>query len=267
MPTSDRSTGLPELELEGPLREAFAFAPPEAASAAADRRIAAAIARSAAGDGRDRRPSPGFGSRLSLSIGRMSRRTRVVAVLAGVLVLGGAGGGVLGMYEGMIGSQGGARTAWDLATIVGASQTVDGYRVTIDRAYADSNQLMLAVSVTDRENRGWTQVSATSMNVTDERGRSFDGFDGHVHAGRCGTGREPGLVHLAGRSDRRPASSSRFPFHRSRFATTRRPRPTRRRRRRSPTRRGCRGTPWPVRGRSRSPSRCTAARRSAPTSR
>ena len=77
-----------------------------------------------------------------------------VALVAGVLDPRGRGWRNSGSYEGMVGSWSGTRTAWDLATVVGESQTVDGYKVTIERAYADPNLLMLAISVSDLENRG-----------------------------------------------------------------------------------------------------------------
>jgi hypothetical protein len=50
--------------------------------------------------------------------------------------------------------------------------------VTIERAYADPNQLMLAISVDDLDHRGWTQVAAMGVDVTDEQGRSFEGSIG-----------------------------------------------------------------------------------------
>lgn len=78
----------------------------------------------------------------------------------------------------MVGSDGGWRTAWNRAAVLGISQTIDGYRVTIQRAYADPNQLMLAISLDDLDRRGWTQVAAMGVDVTDEQGRSFEGSIG-----------------------------------------------------------------------------------------
>lgn len=56
------------------------------------------------------------------------------------------------------------------------SQTVDGYTVTIDRAYADATRLALAISVVDElEREGTTQVEAFSTVVTDATGEYTSG--------------------------------------------------------------------------------------------
>ena len=137
---------------------------PSGASAPRSSSLAERIDRGAAGGIR-----AGLGARFA----RTSRRGRATALLAAVLILGGAGGGAVALYEGMVGSGGGSRTAWDRAAILGISQTIDGYRVTIERAYADPNQLMLAISVDDLDGRGWTQVAASGVDVTDEQSRPF----------------------------------------------------------------------------------------------
>jgi hypothetical protein len=60
---------------------------------------------------------------------------------------------------------------WHRGEEIGLSQVVDGYRVTIDRAYADASRLALAISVVDeRERPGITQLMAFSTVVTDEDG-------------------------------------------------------------------------------------------------
>jgi hypothetical protein len=173
MNTTDRGRAASDTELDRDLFAAFAFEPPPEASAAADRRIGAAIAGASAGTASRRPDRVGSFSRVAGRFRQPSRRLRAVALLGAVLILVGAGRGLLGLYEGMIGSFGGWRTAWDHATVLGVSQTIDGYRVTIERAYADPNQLMLAISVNDVENRGWTQVATMYAEVTDEQGRSF----------------------------------------------------------------------------------------------
>jgi hypothetical protein len=165
-----------DADLDRALFEAFACEPPPDAAAAAERRIRAAI--ELAGRRDHRGAAGGIRAGLGARFARASRRGRAVALLAAVLILGGAGGGLLAFYEGMVGSGGGLRTAWDRAAVLGISQTIDGYRVTIERAYADPNQLMLAISVDDLDRRGWTQVAAMGVDVTDEQGRSFEGSIG-----------------------------------------------------------------------------------------
>ena len=160
-----------DADLDRALFEAFAFEPPPDAAAAAERRVRAAI--ELARRGNDRGAPGGIRAGLAARFARTSRRGRAAALLAAVLILGGAGGGLLGMYEGMVGSFGGWRTAWDRGAIVGVSQTIDGYSVTIERVYVDPNQLMVAISVHDLANRGWTQVAAMYLDVTDEQGRPF----------------------------------------------------------------------------------------------
>ena len=169
-----RSEGLgvgSDADMDRALFEAFAFRPSPDAAAAAERRIRAAI--DLAGRTNHGQAESGIRAGLGARVARMSRRGRAAGLLAAVLILGGAGGGLLAMYEGMVGSAGGWRTAWDRAAILGVSQTIDGYKVTIERAYADPNQLILAISVHDLDSRGWTQVAVAGVDVTDEHGRSF----------------------------------------------------------------------------------------------
>jgi hypothetical protein len=102
----------------------------------------------------------------------LSRRARVVGLLAAALVVAGAGG-MLGLYQSLGGVfDRGFSVAWDRGHAFGVSQTVDGYRVTIDRAYSDGSRLMLAISVADElERPGTTQLMAMYAEVSDEAGR------------------------------------------------------------------------------------------------
>ena len=175
--------------LDRRLADAFAFEPGPAASAEMGRRVETAIASAAvaavaaiaavdgaAGGGAAVGRGPagsGLVGRASTAVQRATWRRRAVGLLVAAVVLGGAGRGIVGLYEQAVGSDGGWRTAWDRADILGVSQTHDGYRVTVERAYADINQLMLAVSVSDVAKRGWTQVGAGLIEVTDEQGRPF----------------------------------------------------------------------------------------------
>src|SRR5436309_586884 len=113
------------LGLEQSLVAAFASEPSTASAQTMSERISAAVvaAQGRPRSGRRRLPA-------------LSRRARMVGLLAAILVVGGAGGGVLGLYDEMVGSFGGWRTAWDQGDVVGVSTVVDGYRVTIERAYA-----------------------------------------------------------------------------------------------------------------------------------
>jgi hypothetical protein len=95
-------------------------------------------------------------------------RIAVVLALAAALALGGATGNLQALYALATGP---FDLPWHRGAEIGLSQTVDGYRVTIDRAYADATRLALAISVVDEERRpGTTQLSAMSAIVTDQDG-------------------------------------------------------------------------------------------------
>jgi len=101
---------------------------------------------------------------------RLRRRAGIAGLLAAVIVVGGAGGGLLGLYAWLSGPY--SSLPWERGEELGISQVVDGYRVTIDRAYADATRLMLAISVVDELQRpGISQLMAMSTVVTDESGR------------------------------------------------------------------------------------------------
>jgi hypothetical protein len=105
---------------------------------------------------------------------RPGRRAGVLGLLAAVLVVGGASGGLNGLYSLLTGPFG--TVPWERGEPVNVSDVVDGYRVTIDRAYADATRLMLAVSVVDElERPGTSQLSAMATVVTDESGTYTSG--------------------------------------------------------------------------------------------
>jgi hypothetical protein len=85
------------------------------------------------------------------------------AVAGLALVLIAATSNLISLYATMGGDA--YRIAWDRGQALGLSQTKDGYRVTLERAYADGATLMLAVSVVDTQNRGHSQVGAMGMEV------------------------------------------------------------------------------------------------------
>jgi hypothetical protein len=108
------------------------------------------------------------GTRAPLVTARPMRARRIsvrrVALLAAALaVLGGATTTLLAIY----GSLGGDayQYAWNHSTKLALRDTNQGYTVTLEAAYADAAQLMLAISVVDAENRGWSQLDASSASA------------------------------------------------------------------------------------------------------
>jgi hypothetical protein len=85
----------------------------------------------------------------------------VLVLLAAVVVTVIGNGGTAASYE----SQGGY--TWEHAEQLGLSQTVNGYKLTLERAYADANQMMVAITVVDTQNRGWHQVDVRGVSVSD----------------------------------------------------------------------------------------------------
>jgi hypothetical protein len=99
---------------------------------------------------------------------RPGRRAGVVGLIAAALVIGGANGSLRALY---LFAAGPFDLPWHRGAEVNLSQTVDGYRVTLDRAYADATRLALAISVVDEQRRpGITQLMAFSTIVSDESG-------------------------------------------------------------------------------------------------
>lgn len=107
---------------------------------------------------------------------RPGRRAGLIGLLAATFALGGATGSLQGLYLFLAGP---FDTPWHRGVDVGLSQTVDGYTVTIDRAYADATRLALAISVVDElEREGTTQVAVFSTVVTDATGQYTSGSGG-----------------------------------------------------------------------------------------
>ncbi len=99
---------------------------------------------------------------------RPGRRAGLIGLLAATFAIGGATGSLQGLYLFLAGP---FDTPWHRGVDVGLSQTVDGYTVTIDRAYADATRLALAISVVDDLKReGTTELNATYAVVTDASG-------------------------------------------------------------------------------------------------
>lgn len=156
MPTTDTR---PTDRLEARLLDLFTIDPEPAVIDRLDARMRAVLRRWRP-DSRRERMRPG-------------RRAGFVGLLAAALVIGGASGGLQSLY-GLL--SGPFDLPWHRGTEVNLSQVVDGYRVTIDRAYADATRLALAISVVDeRERPGTTQLAAYSTIVTDEAGEYTEG--------------------------------------------------------------------------------------------
>jgi hypothetical protein len=141
--------------LEADLLQLFAVQPSAAVVDRLDERMERTL--------REWRPQAAGRSRL-----RPGRRAGIIGLLAAALVVGGATGSLQGLYLLLAGP---FDLPWHRGVELNLSQVVDGYRVTIDRAYADSTRLALAISVVDELRRdGTTQLMAMSTIVTDASG-------------------------------------------------------------------------------------------------
>ena len=99
---------------------------------------------------------------------RPGRRAATIGLLAAVLAVSGANGSLQALY---LVAAGPFDLPWHRGAELNLSQTVDGYRVTLDRAYADATRLALAISVVDERRRaGVTQLEAFGTVVTDAAG-------------------------------------------------------------------------------------------------
>jgi hypothetical protein len=152
--TADRRAPTTHDTLEADLLRLLAAQPSAAVLDRIDRRIADRLTAAPPRALRSR-PRPG-------------RRAGLVGLLAAALVIGGATGNLQALYAFVAGP---FDVPWHRGESIGLSQVVDGYRVTIDRAYADASRLALAISVVDEDERpGITQLMAMSTIVTDVDG-------------------------------------------------------------------------------------------------
>jgi hypothetical protein len=155
--TSDArgSNVAPQDPLEAGLLEVFAVQPSAAVIDRLDHRIG----------NRLRAWTPPAAGRSRL---RPGRRAGVIGLLAATFVVGGATGSLQSLYGLLAGP---FDLPWHRGVELNLSQVVDGYRVTLDRAYADSTRLALAISVVDEFQReGTTQIEAFGAIVTDASG-------------------------------------------------------------------------------------------------
>ena len=108
----------------------------------------------------------------------VGRRTilRPLLLAAAVLTAAGATGSILGLYDAMGGA--GYHVGWTRGARLELSQTVGDYRVTLHRAYADANELMLAVSVAGTPEADVTQLGVFGARVVDETGAKYEARSG-----------------------------------------------------------------------------------------
>ncbi len=143
-------------ELEAQLARAFAIDPTPTHVARIDRRVAAALAV----------PRP-----ISRGVTAPRKVRRIVLLVAAVLVAGGAIPSLLSLYGGV--GSGGYRVAWSRATQLDLVQLHDGFAVTLQAAYADTAQTMLAISIVDEEIGRSSQAGLYGADLTDEAGRVY----------------------------------------------------------------------------------------------
>jgi hypothetical protein len=96
---------------------------------------------------------------------------RAVLLVAALVLLGGAIPSLLSLYGG-IGS-GGYQVAWNRATQLGLVRVHAGFEVTLQAAYADTAQTMLAISIVDTTAGRSSQVELLGADLTDEAGRVY----------------------------------------------------------------------------------------------
>jgi hypothetical protein len=149
--------GVPE-DLESLLATAYAVEIPADLGARLDRRVRRAV--------RHWRPQTSARWRL---VRPRARRLALIPILLALipvvltvlLVTASAGGGPREFYI----CEGGYE--WQHAEQLGLSKTVDGYKITLEWAYADANRMLLGVTVVDTRDRGWRQVDAGGVSVSD----------------------------------------------------------------------------------------------------
>ena len=148
--------------LESRLVDAYTVVIPPQLGARLEQRVSAAIDLW--------RPSSSAGP---LPASPRRRRLALIPVLLAVfMVTAAAAAGVFHFYD----QAGGL--AWQRAEHLGLVQTVDGYRLTLERAYADGNRMLVGITVVDEQNRGWSQVAVDDATVTDSFGGRWEEASG-----------------------------------------------------------------------------------------
>ena len=164
------SNGVPlsHARLDVLLGAAFAVEPTPAGLAHMDGRVAAAIA---VRRGRPVRPVRRvFGQPLALP-----RRLRLVAFALAAFVLVGAAAAYVGLFEPIVSPVEGWQLGFDHAAQPGITQVAGPYRLTLERVYADTNQVLVGVSVI--EGAGATHVEfGPNPTLTEASGIHCDAY-------------------------------------------------------------------------------------------
>jgi hypothetical protein len=149
-------------DLEASLHDAYAASIPPHLGARLDQRVATAIAEIAESGGLKRADA--------LARRRPHRLVLTAALLTVAIATMAAGVSLFFVTvppEVFYPSDGGI--GWTRGQPLGMTQVVDGFSITLERAYADGAQAMVAVSTRDTANRGW-QVEARGITLSDTSG-------------------------------------------------------------------------------------------------
>ncbi len=101
-------------------------------------------------------------------------RTRTLAALAVAAILAGAAAGPAFEWIGAWGDP--FDRVWEASSPVDQTDTADGYRVTVHRAYADRLGVRLAMTVEDLEDR-WSGLEVDAAEMTDSEGRIYGAWN------------------------------------------------------------------------------------------
>ncbi len=102
----------------------------------------------------------------------LGRGARGLLLLGAVLAIAGAGAGVLGLFNEIIGPVGGWRLAFERGERLGIAVTSGEVRLTLERAYADANEVVVFVTSVDLA--GTADVLPDAALLTDADGRTYD---------------------------------------------------------------------------------------------
>jgi len=106
---------------------------------------------------------------------RFSRRTVLVLGLAAALAAMGAGAGLLGLYDAIFGPVQGWRLAYDRAQPLAMVVTSGNVRATLDRGYADANEVAVFVSAVNIEDNAQPTFDI-GYSLVDGDGREYQGI-------------------------------------------------------------------------------------------